>query len=193
MKNKCDCYHIQNKNKLMGYQITGRPIWQHTEVGICYGTKEMDECSCGGDKTKCDFYPVAVSIEDAISHYKHGITHDIFSEPVTSYAKLSIEALEKQIPKKLIHIHEEHSEHLWQRKKDGTIDTSAMSSGFHNGPYCTRCHHSECEHCNPEWETNPEEPCVVDKDICPACGKEIDLWQEGNYCANCGQALDWSD
>lgn len=38
--------------------------------------------------------------EEAIRHYKYGITHDIFSEPVISYAKLSIEALEKQIPKK---------------------------------------------------------------------------------------------
>lgn len=27
------------------------------EVGRCYGTREMDFCSCGGDRTKCDFYP----------------------------------------------------------------------------------------------------------------------------------------
>lgn len=25
--------------------------------GVCYGTKECDECSCGGDPAKCDFYP----------------------------------------------------------------------------------------------------------------------------------------
>lgn len=24
--------------------------------GICYGVKFTDKCSCGGDKTKCDFY-----------------------------------------------------------------------------------------------------------------------------------------
>ena len=24
---------------------------------ICNGTRERDECSCGGDRTKCDFYP----------------------------------------------------------------------------------------------------------------------------------------
>lgn len=24
--------------------------------GVCMGTKEMEECYCGGDKTKCDFY-----------------------------------------------------------------------------------------------------------------------------------------
>ena len=24
---------------------------------VCVGTKELDICSCGGDKMKCDFYP----------------------------------------------------------------------------------------------------------------------------------------
>lgn len=24
---------------------------------VCYGTKEREECSCGGDKRKCNFYP----------------------------------------------------------------------------------------------------------------------------------------
>jgi hypothetical protein len=24
---------------------------------VCYGTKEIDVCSCDGDKSKCDFYP----------------------------------------------------------------------------------------------------------------------------------------
>lgn len=36
---KCDCY------------------FQHGSKFLCYGTKEMEECSCGGDKSKCDFYP----------------------------------------------------------------------------------------------------------------------------------------
>lgn len=39
---------------------------------------------------------------EAINHFKYGITHDIFSEPVTSYAKIAIEALEKQTPKKVV-------------------------------------------------------------------------------------------
>ena len=42
------------------------------------------------------------TIEQAIDHYWYGISHDIFSEPVTSYAQLSIDALEKQIPQKII-------------------------------------------------------------------------------------------
>lgn len=39
---------------------------------------------------------VNVSIDEAINYYKYGISHDIFSEPVISYAKLAIIALKKQ-------------------------------------------------------------------------------------------------
>ena len=39
-------------------------------------------------------------IKSAIVHYNYGISHDIFSEPVTSYAKLAVSALEKQVPQK---------------------------------------------------------------------------------------------
>jgi hypothetical protein len=131
------------------------------------------------------------TIQQAIEHYKYGISHDIFSEPVTSYAKLSIDALEKQIPKKPIHIHEVYPKHDWKLDKNGEIDTSAWGCGFCNGPICARCFHSECEHCNPKWETEPYEPCVVDEDICPNCNKEIAV--VGNFCINCGQALDWSE
>ena len=35
----CDCYYQQGLKFL------------------CYGTKEMEECSCGGDESKCNFYP----------------------------------------------------------------------------------------------------------------------------------------
>ena len=34
-------------------------------------------------------------VKQAISHFRYGVSHDIFSEPVTTYAKLAIEALEK--------------------------------------------------------------------------------------------------
>ena len=36
-------------------------------------------------------------VKQAISHFRYGVSHDIFSEPVTTYAKLAIEALEKEI------------------------------------------------------------------------------------------------
>lgn len=45
-------------------------------------------------------------IQKAIAHYKHGINHDIFSESVISYAKLAVNALEKQVPKKVIYVDE---------------------------------------------------------------------------------------
>ena len=35
-------------------------------------------------------------VKQAISHFWCGVSHDIFSEPVTTYAKLAIEALEKE-------------------------------------------------------------------------------------------------
>ena len=35
-------------------------------------------------------------VEQAISHFGYGVSHDIFSEPVKTYAKLAIEALEKE-------------------------------------------------------------------------------------------------
>ena len=44
----CDCYHQRwvGKDK------------KHLEViGECWGTKERDECQCGGDPKCCDFYP----------------------------------------------------------------------------------------------------------------------------------------
>lgn len=35
-------------------------------------------------------------VKQAISHFLYGVSHDIFSEPVTTYAKLAIEALKKE-------------------------------------------------------------------------------------------------
>jgi hypothetical protein len=40
--------------------------------------------------------------------------------------------------------------HDFKKKSDGTIDTVAMSEGFHNGPICKVCGEYFCEHCNPE-------------------------------------------
>lgn len=33
-------------------------------------------------------------VSEAISHFKYGVTHDIFAEPVTTYANLAVAALE---------------------------------------------------------------------------------------------------
>lgn len=61
---KCSSYHIRKRNKYLDPNtiayITGK--WPANngvikeEYGVCYGTKECEQCSCGGDRTRCDFY-----------------------------------------------------------------------------------------------------------------------------------------
>ena len=38
--------------------------------------------------------------KQAIAHFSYGVSHDIFSESVATYAKLAVEALERQLSKK---------------------------------------------------------------------------------------------
>lgn len=52
----CDCYHKQKESRIDHYEITGRPVYHDVEIGRCFGTLERDECRCGGEKAKCDFY-----------------------------------------------------------------------------------------------------------------------------------------
>lgn len=107
MNNKCNCYNVIQKRKYAYHPHTGERIAHDVNVAVCNGTKEQEECSCNGDRCKCDFYPEVrekakqnITFENAIAHFKYGISHDIFKEPVTTYSKMAVEALEKQIPKK---------------------------------------------------------------------------------------------
>ncbi len=68
----------------------------------CLGTREMDECRCGGHRSRCDFYQEVRDkakrerdIQAAIVHYDMGIKEDIFSPEVATYARLAVEALRK--------------------------------------------------------------------------------------------------
>lgn len=45
---KCKCYHTQLRHNFS----TG----EEEQVGYCYGTKDCESCSCGGDESKCNFY-----------------------------------------------------------------------------------------------------------------------------------------
>lgn len=54
---KCDCYYTQEAIKQTYNPLTGGTMPQLHTVGVCWGTKERDECKCGGDKSRCDFYP----------------------------------------------------------------------------------------------------------------------------------------
>ena len=44
---QCNCYNVQ----------IDRIYGNETKYGVCLGTKEVDRCNCGGDESKCDFYP----------------------------------------------------------------------------------------------------------------------------------------
>ena len=68
MRNKGHCYHTQKKTRYTYNQCTGSPIPHDIEVGICWGTKECDECNCNGDEAKCDFYPKVREKAKSISH-----------------------------------------------------------------------------------------------------------------------------
>lgn len=50
----CNCYHFIRK-EIPAHDGTGRIIM--SGYGVCYGTKECNQCYCGGDTDKCDFYP----------------------------------------------------------------------------------------------------------------------------------------
>lgn len=102
----------------------------------------------------------------------------------------AIESLEKQIPKKPKHIHEEYEKHQWEKDENGNVDEWAYTSEFHNGVVCERCHEIKCVHCNPDYD---EEPCIVNKDVCPVCGKTVYRYDKEKYCSDCGQALDWTE
>lgn len=62
---KCDAYHTRKRTRYLDpatvAYITGKYPENNgaveEEVGECWGTKECDQCSCGGDRTRCDFYP----------------------------------------------------------------------------------------------------------------------------------------
>lgn len=54
---KCTSYHTKQDRKYTYHPITGRPIGHNIEVGVCFGTREVDQCSCEGDMARCDFYP----------------------------------------------------------------------------------------------------------------------------------------
>ena len=49
---KCSCFEERIIKSYNPYSNNFEPITRT----LCMGTKEREECSCGGDETKCDFY-----------------------------------------------------------------------------------------------------------------------------------------
>ena len=44
---QCNCYNVRI-DRIYGNEM---------KYGVYLGTKEIDRCNCGGDESKCDFYP----------------------------------------------------------------------------------------------------------------------------------------
>ena len=110
------------------------------------------------------------NIKEAISHFRYGINCDIFQEPVLSYAKTAITALEKQIPKKPI-------KQIWvdDEKCKGNVRLAIKDDVL------TKDNHSSINLC-----PNCKEWVMRYKYLRPPNDKDY-------YCKHCGQALDWSD
>lgn len=53
----CECYTTITKFRPIYHVRSGKIIeYQEEKIGICYGTKDREECLCEGDCMKCDFY-----------------------------------------------------------------------------------------------------------------------------------------
>ena len=78
-------------------------------------------------------------IREAINHYKYGISHDIFKEPVTSYAKLSIDALEKQLPTKPIVKHFTFDKTDWYHCPSCETSICYVGHLINRYKYCKMC------------------------------------------------------
>ena len=52
----CKYYELYDRYTFTYNPLTGAPIPHRTQVGVCLGTKEQDECSCEGNRCNCDFY-----------------------------------------------------------------------------------------------------------------------------------------
>ena len=64
---KCDSYRTKKVRRYLTEYEKGFYAALHGETPVdyivenqsyCLGTKEREFCTCGGDKRKCDFYPV---------------------------------------------------------------------------------------------------------------------------------------
>ena len=105
-------------------------------------------------------------VKQAISHFEYGVSHDIFSEPVTTYAKLAIEALEKEKEScvtvqaldgcKYCEEYEDLPEHFVSDKPVGRVFDTCIQPNE-----------------NGLWHL--EVPCSADIGIrfCPMCGREL--------------------
>lgn len=109
---------------------------------------------------------------DGITHYetkehekrylllmKEGL---IIKNPVKNWSKTGIKLSEKGIKYHdlfLKELRDKHG-HIWETDDEGEVDMFALSVNFHNGPRCSACEYSFCEHCEKEFNISK---CDVDQ------------------------------
>ena len=49
------CSEVCNSERTTSKRKCSSFVTEHGKM-VCYGTKEREECTCGGDKNKCNFY-----------------------------------------------------------------------------------------------------------------------------------------
>ena len=124
-------------------------------------------------------------IQEAIRHYKYGISHDIFKEPVTTYAELSIDALEK------LPLYEQIK---WER--DVAISQledigCGLGRKMDDIKVAIEKQNKKTPILSGDGYWNGE--LVYDTWECPNCGKHYEVdYDDYDYCPNCGQAINKS-
>lgn len=179
---KCDCYCEQ-------YEISGwlGPYEQIRKLKTrCNGTRERDECSCGGDRTKCDFYPeVKEKAKKERSETKslmkwNVLCHNINSHKIEEYnifkhssfakdiAELSNQDLTKEdYAEKLKRILQYY---FWSKAEHEVVITSWPP--YVDGEELSRIN-KEYEEYNEKWGHYPYKI-----DICPDVGRKIDIYTQ---------------
>lgn len=63
--------------------------------------------------------------------------------------------------------------HVWEKDGDGSVDVNAVSSYCHNGPRCSVCGYSFCEHCMVGDEIKPCSPPDPPQTYRPQPGDDV--------------------
>lgn len=113
---KCSCYYTEEKTS---YPF-GDMFPMKETIGRCNGTREQDQCLCGGDPAKCDFYPkkrefasrdITKDLVEALRLcVKHNKPYDALSN--CEMAADRLEQLENEKIKLLEQLHDSYTEHL---------------------------------------------------------------------------------
>ena len=96
----CKCYHAENN-------FIGK-------IGVCWGTKECEACSCGGDESRCDFYDyvrerskkpvtnadrIRAMTDEELAEYLDEVRHDLWQLFVKDPQKMWLDWLKSPADK----------------------------------------------------------------------------------------------